>query len=226
MKLLVLEGLDGAGKSTQINMIQELLISKNIKYKYLHFPRTDSPVWGELISMFLRGELGNIETVNPYLAALLYAGDRNDAKNIINNWLNDGYTVILDRYVYSNIAFHCAKFEKSEDKIKLKNWIKKVEFEHNALHVPDLSLFLDVPFEFTVTKLTERRNGKDREYLNGHDDIHEKNINFQNQVRNEYLSLVAEENKFVLIKCSDDNHKILSQNKIFEKIKSELEKYL
>ena len=116
MKLIVLEGLDGAGKSTQLSLIQDFFVKKNIKYKYLHFPRTDTALWGELISMFLRGDLGKIENVNPYLVALIYACDRNEARQIVDNWLNEGYTVILDRYVYSNIAYQCAKIDDIKEK--------------------------------------------------------------------------------------------------------------
>lgn len=226
MKLLVLEGLDGAGKSTQINLIKDILVKKNIKYKFIHFPRTDSPVWGELISMFLRGDLGNIDNVNPYLVALIYAGDRNDAKKLLSEWIKEGYTIILDRYVYSNIAFQCAKIADLEKKQQLKEWIKKVEFEYNSLIVPDISLFLDVPFEFTKKKLTEARTGSEREYLKGKEDIHEQNLSFQNLVRDEYLSLVKEDEKFVLINCSDDGVNMLSQEEIFNRIKLILDKYI
>ena len=80
MALLVIEGLDGAGKSTQVRLLQEYLIANGMKYEYLHFPRTDSPVYGDLIARFLRGELGDNNSVNPYLVALIYAGDRADSK--------------------------------------------------------------------------------------------------------------------------------------------------
>jgi dTMP kinase len=223
MKLLVLEGLDGAGKSTQLNLIQKFFLKNNINFKYLHYPRTDTIIWGELISKFLRGELGQIDNVNPYLVALIYAGDRNEAKPIIDKWLKEGYTVILDRYVFSNIAYQCAKIENIEEKIKLKSWIKNLEFEYNSLHKPDISLFLDVPFKFTQQKLNERNSVNNRDYLKGLKDIHEQNMDFQNKVRLEYLSLVNEEDKFKLIKCSEDNNNILSVNEIFNKIQQVIE---
>ena len=76
MGLMVIEGLDGAGKSTQMNRLSEYLTARGHRCMLLHFPRTGTPVYGELISRFLRGELGDIHQVNPYLVALMYAADR------------------------------------------------------------------------------------------------------------------------------------------------------
>ena len=109
MKFAVIEGLDGSGKSTQLSMLKNYLKAHKISFEYLHFPRTDSPVFGELIARFLRGELGENNAVNPYLVALIYAGDRNDASGLIRGWLNENKLVIVDRYVFSNIAYQCAK---------------------------------------------------------------------------------------------------------------------
>ena len=123
MALIVLEGLDGAGKSTQIGMLQQRLAERGIAYEYLHFPRFDTPVYGELIARFLRGELGTIDRVDPYVVALLYAGDRAEAAPMIRSWLDAGRFVILDRYVYSNVAYQCAKIEDPEIRLRLRDWI-------------------------------------------------------------------------------------------------------
>lgn len=222
-KFIVIEGLDGSGKSTQINLLKKHLEKQNIKYKYLHFPRTDSEIYGDLIAKFLRGELGDINAVSPYLVALLYAGDRDNAKTLINNWLKDDYLVIVDRYVNSNIAFQCAKLTDDEEKNKLRKWINHLEYEHFKIPKPDLSIFVDVPFAFTSQKLTEQRTGDDRDYLKGKKDIHEENIDFQYNVKKEYLKIVNSEAKFELIDCSKDENTILSPDEIFEKIISVLE---
>ena len=133
--------------------------------EYLHFPRFDAPVYGDMIARFLRGEFGSVEQVNPYLVALLYAGDRADAATQINGWLSEGKCVIVDRYVYSNVGYQCAKVESEEERERLKEWILKTEFEEFRIPRPTLSLFLDVPFGFTEAKLTSQREGADREYL-------------------------------------------------------------
>jgi len=216
MGLIVIEGLDGAGKSTQINRLNEYLTARGHRCRQLHFPRTDSPVYGELIARFLRGDLGDIHQVNPYLVALIYAGDRFDFKPTLEKWLNAGDMVLLDRYVYSNVAYQCAKMEKKADHNALREWILHLEFEYHQLPKPDLNIFLDVPCMFTHQKLTEKREGNEREYLQGKKDIHEADLDFQGSVRASYLSLL-DEDSFVKIDCSDGPD-ILPVEKIFSRI--------
>ena len=119
MPFIVLEGLDGAGKSTQIKKIKELLEASGKQVEMLHFPRFDSPFFGELIARFLRGEFGSAAEVDPYLVALLYAGDRKDAAVMINGWLNEGRYVIADRYVTSNFIHQASKIDDKKEKIEL-----------------------------------------------------------------------------------------------------------
>lgn len=226
VSFIVIEGLDGSGKSTQLNLIEQFFRKRNLKSKFLHFPRTDSPVWGELISRFLRGDLGNIDQVNPYLIALLYAGDRTDAATSLRQWMDEDYVVIADRYLYSNIAFQCAKLSDKKEKDQLARWIKHFEYEYNKIPVPDLNLYLNVPFRFTQKNLDNARLGTDRDYLNGASDIHEADLDFQKRVREVYLWQVEVNNDFESIECADSDGNMLMPETIseliFEKIKSKL----
>ncbi len=218
MKFVVIEGLDASGKSTQLELLQQYLRTKRVNFKYLHFPRTDASVYGDLIARYLRGEFGNINSVNPYLVALLYAGDRKDASSIIQGWLNEKYLVITDRYVHSNIAFQCAKISNKKEREVLKNWIYYLEYQYNKIPRPSLGLYLDVPFEFTVKRLKQGRKGNDRTYLRGRRDIHEHDLEFQKRVRDMYLWLVKEDPDFRLINCKDENNEMLPPESIFQKI--------
>jgi len=218
MKLFVIEGLDGAGKSTQIKLLKDFFLRQGYTCEYLHFPRTDTPYFGELIARFLRGEFGSINDVDPYLVAMLYAGDRKDASKVISSWLNDGNIVILDRYTYSNIAYQCAKLSDSRQRSELMNWILKLEFDHFAIPKPDLNIFLDVPFNFTETKLTTNRTGNDRNYLNGAYDIHESSLTFQKKVRDMYLCVAEKDKRLAVVNCSTKSGEMLFPEEIFEKI--------
>ena len=215
---IVLEGLDGAGKSTQITKLRDMFRTKGVESEYLHFPRFDAPVYGELIARFLRGDLGSVESVNPYLVALLYAGDRADAASTIRKWLSDGKVVIVDRYVYSNIGYQCAKIADSAERNTLREWILHTEFEEFGIPKPDLSLFLDVPFAFTERKLTEVREGEDREYLQGGKDIHEASLDLQRRVREVYLESASLNEDLKVVNCSTEEGGMASPETIFERI--------
>jgi dTMP kinase len=218
MKLFVIEGLDGAGKSTQIKLLKDFLLKQGYICEYLHFPRTDTPFFGELIARFLRGEFGSINDVDPYLVAMLYAGDRKDATGLITSWLKKGNIVILDRYTYSNIAYQCAKLPDSKKQEELMSWILKLEFKHFAIPEPDLNIFLDVPFSFTETNLSSHRRGDDRNYLNGSYDIHEGSLSFQKKVRDMYLHIAEKDKRLAVISCSTKTGGMLFPEVIFGKI--------
>jgi dTMP kinase len=218
MKLFVVEGLDGAGKSTQIRLLNKFFSEKGYSCEFLHFPRTDAPYFGELVARFLRGEFGSLNEVDPWLVAMLYAGDRKDASEMINDWLRQGRIVMLDRYTYSNIAYQCAKIDDPAERERLMNWILDLEFRHFGIPVPDLNIFLDVPFSFTEKKLSSSRTGQDRDYLNGTRDIHEESLAFQKKVREMYMHVSAADDRLSIVNCSDEKGCMLPQEMIFERI--------
>ncbi len=225
MKFLVIEGLDGAGKSTQVKYIKEFLTNRGKNHKYLHFPRMESKYFGKQIARFLRGEFGKLEDVDPYIVAMMYAGDRHHSKNEIQDWLDKKEIVIVDRYVYSNIGYQCAKLKTEAEKEDLKNWILSLEYDHYKIPKPDLTIFLDVPPSFTKQKLESSRSGKDRDYLGNNVDIHEENISFQADVRKVYFSLQDNNIDYKIIDCSDGNGNMLAPEKIFEKITAAMCEY-
>jgi dTMP kinase len=218
MGFFVIEGLDGSGKSTQLKLLREYLQIKSIPFKYLHFPRLEEGIYGKLIARFLRGEMGANDQVDPYLVALIFAGDRTEAAPLIREWMDQGYLVIVDRYVYSNIAFQCAKLKHDSEKDELRDWILHFEFENNQLPRPDKNFYLNVPFEFTKTQLKKDRDGDDRAYLRGERDIHEENLDFQEKVRQVYLNLHSHVSDLELIDCTDGKGQMQSPEVISEQI--------
>ena len=218
--LVVLEGLDGAGKSTQVRKLRNYLESLFGSIEYIHFPRYDAPVYGDLISRFLRGDFGDNETVHPQLVALLFAEDRHGASPQMKHVLSSGGTVLLDRYVYSNIAYQCAKVKDETEAETLRDWIFNTEYGNFGLPVPDLNIFLDVPIDFVEKKLKSSRNGQDREYLEGGQDIREADIEFQKKVRSIYRKQCESDPKFIRIDCSDEYGMMLPPDDIFAKIRN------
>lgn len=218
--LVVLEGLDGAGKSTQVKLLKEYLASRCRRMDYIHFPRYDSPVYGDLISRFLRGDFGSIDSVHPQLVALLFAEDRHGAASLIRETLDAGGTVLLDRYVYSNIAYQCAKLPGHDESSALRDWIVDTEYGSFGLPRPDLNLFLDVPIGFVESSLASHRSGDDRSYLDGGSDIHEADIEFQKRVRDMYRAQAALDDSFICVDCSDERGCMLPPDAIFSRIRS------
>jgi len=225
--LIVLEGLDGAGKSTQLKLLSDHIAATGRQVDYLHFPRYDSPIFGEMIARFLRGDYGSIEQVHPQIVALLFAEDRRTAAPQIREKLDAGHCVILDRYVYSNIAFQGSKLSDPKESEALCDWIFDVEYRQFGIPVPDLNLFLDVPISFVDEKLHNSREGdSDREYLEGKGDIHEADIEFQKRVRAIYLDRCSRDQNFIRIDCSGCDGRMLPAEAIFERIKSQVDTIL
>lgn len=224
--LVVLEGLDGAGKSTQVRMLKSYL-EERTDLHYIHFPRYEEPVYGGLISRFLKGEFGTNEQVHPQLVALLFAEDRHGAVPEITESLESGRTVLLDRYVYSNIAYQCAKLKSDEEAEALRRWIFRTEFDVFGEPRPDVNIFLDVPLSFVEANLASERKGADRSYLgqSGHD-IHEASIEFQSRVRQMYLRQASEDPSLTVVGCSAPDGSMLPAKEIFERIKAVIDPHL
>ncbi|MBQ6557637.1 MAG: thymidylate kinase [Bacteroidales bacterium] len=223
--LIVIEGLDGAGKSTQVKKMRDYLGRVCPRLEYIHFPRYDAPVYGGLISKFLRGDFGEIDKVHPQLVALLFAEDRHGAAPQMRRTLESGGTVLLDRYVYSNIAYQCAKLPDAGAAEELREWILRTEYGQFDLPRPDLNIFLDVPISFVRESLARQRAGNDRDYLQGGLDIHEADIAFQQRVRDMYLKLAESDPSFEVVDCSGRDGSMLPPDEIFSKLLSVYEKH-
>ncbi len=224
--LIVVEGLDGAGKSTQVSLLREYLQRRCPSLQYIHFPRYDAPVYGDLISSFLRGEFGNINEVHPRLVALLYAEDRHGASPSMKEVLSRGGTILLDRYVYSNIAYQCAKIPDEKQRSDLRNWILETEYGDFGLPKPDINIFLDVPLSFIRSNLLSHREGQDRGYLSGRGDIHEADLSFQERVRDQYVLQASLDPSFRRVDCSGEDGGIDSVERIFSRIREAVEAVL
>lgn len=206
-------------------MLKDYLGTVCRSLEYIHFPRYDAPVYGELIGKFLRGGFGSIASVHPQLVALLFAEDRHDAAKTIRKALDEGACVLLDRYVYSNIAYQCAKLESDAEAEELRKWITDTEYGDFGLPRPDLNIFLDVPISFVEKSLKADRKGDGRDYLCGQQDIHEADIAFQTRVRDMYRRQAAQDESFLTVSCEDGDGGMLPAKVIFEKVKTVYESH-
>jgi dTMP kinase len=193
-KLICLEALDSGGKSTQVQLFKNYFEQHNLKYEYVHFPLYEQNAAGTVIASYLRGEYGNIDEIDPIFVANIYAMNRFLYLPYLRKQLLENDVVLLDRYVFSNMAYQGAKYNAETLAKIMRDWINEFEFGFLELPYPDLSIFFNVPLEIIQERLENKREGSDREYLNGKEDIHEKNIKFQEKVRDNYIELLGYQN--------------------------------
>jgi dTMP kinase len=142
-KLIAIEGIDGSGKRTQLELLEKALAARGLRTYSTGFPRYDS--WfGKMVGQFLNGNLGSLETVDPHFTALLYAGDRFEAKFDLSAALDAGRIVLADRYVASNLAHQTARVPADQRDAFLA-WIEHLEYRIYGLPREDLVLYLRVP---------------------------------------------------------------------------------
>ena len=167
-KLIVIEGTDGSGKSTQFRLLTQHLQAENRAFQQLVFPQYAEPS-SSLIRMYLRGEFGsNPSDVNAYAASTFFAVDRYASyKKVWGQWYEQGGLVVSDRYTTSN-AVHQASKEPEEKQRAFLKWLYELEYDHMGLPRPDLVIYLDVPTDFTEMLLRSRE-----QITNTHADIHE-----------------------------------------------------
>ena len=172
-KLIVLEGTDGSGKSTQFRRLQQRLEQENRAFKHLVFPRYSEPS-SALIRMYLGGEFGGSPAdVNAYAASAFYAVDRFASyKQDWGQWYEQGGLVLSDRYTTSN-AVHQASKEQGEKQQAFLKWLYEFEYDKLGLPRPDLVIYLDVPTDFTEKLLRGREAA-----TNTSADIHEKDMSY------------------------------------------------
>jgi len=212
-KLIVLEGNDGAGKSSQIKEICQYLDDIGKTYKHLHFPMYGTNQFADVISMFLKGDFGNVDEVDPLFVANIYAMDRYKYKPELMSDLDVYDFVILDRYVFSNMAFQGAKYQTEEKRHSIVKWIDDFEFTFLQLPYPDVVIYFNLPIDVIKDRLIGRE-GQDRDYLEGKQDIHEADLKFQSRVRKIYLGLDTMDNYHV-VDCLGKNDEVLSPEDLF-----------
>jgi len=203
-KLIVCEGCDASGKSTQIELIKKYFETNQLIYKYIHFPIYDGNESGSVISAYLRGEYGDINNVDPIFVANIYAMNRYQFLPTLQKHLLDNDVVLLDRYVFSNMAYQGAKYDTEAQTQIMRDWINEYEFGFLELPYPNLNIFFDVPIDLIESRLKNKRKGDDRKYLKGKIDIHEKDIEFQKKVRENYLALQKYQD-YKIVQCGEIN---------------------
>lgn len=175
-KIIVIEGTDCSGKETQSKLLEERLNKEGINCIRFSFPMYDTPT-GKIVggpylgkeeiskSYFSEGAVN----VDPKVISLYYAADRKYNVNKIEEYLNKGYYVILDRYTSSNQAHQGSKITDKDDRFTMYDWIDKLEYFLLRLPQPDKTIFLHMPLNYSIelrkNRLSTDEHEKDESYL-------------------------------------------------------------
>ncbi len=219
-KLIVIDGGDGSGKTTQTKLLISYLRSKGIPVKGFDFPRYYSSFHGKTVGRFLAGEFGKLDEVSPYLASLAYALDRASAKEEMDHWLSHGGMIVSNRYATSNMAHQGARLPEAKRKEFLE-WIDELEYKVHKIPREDIVLYLHVPWQIGM-ELTKKKG--ERGYLNGGTDIQEQDTAHRKAAEEMYLQLTKKKKNWITIECAD-NGSILSKDTIHAEVLSVLRKF-
>ncbi|HKQ87084.1 MAG TPA: hypothetical protein VJS43_09965 [Candidatus Acidoferrales bacterium] len=167
-KFIVLEGIDGSGKRTQLEMLACTLSERAVACDQVSFPNY-SGFFGKLVARFLNGEFGPLEAVDPHFSALLYAGDRFESKPKMEAALASGKTLLADRYIGSNLAHQGARVVR-EARSEFLEWLRHLEYRVYGLPAEDLVFYLRVPVDEAHRLIGEKAA---RDYTNRRRDLQE-----------------------------------------------------
>lgn len=197
-KLIVIEGLDGSGKSTQLELLLKRLTECGKDVKRVSFPDYDNPS-STLVKMYLGGDFGkNPSDVNAYAASVFYTVDRYASyKQAWGEFYEAGGTIVSGRYTTSNAVHQTSKLPRNEWEGFL-DWLYDFEYNKIAIPKPDKVIFLDMPIEVSQKLLDGRyaENG-------GKKDIHERDVEYLNRCR-EAARFTAEYSGWTVIPCAKD----------------------
>lgn len=211
-KLFIIEGIDGSGKTTQVERLKARFESLGQSVRRIKLPNYGSPACAP-VEQYLAGAYGeDADSVNAYAASALFAVDR--FAYYRTDWQDDyrsGTVVLSDRYVSSNLIHQCAKLPESEREAYIR-WLYDFEYEKMGTPRPTAVFYLDVPPEITAGLMTDRYRGDE-----GKKDIHERDTEYLRRCY-QMGKLCCERYGFTPIRCVDENGRMLPREQITEEI--------
>jgi dTMP kinase len=206
-RLIAIEGIDGSGKRTQMDLLHGVIAAGHGGHSVYStaFPQYDS--WfGKMVGQFLNGDFGPLDQVDPHFTALLYAGDRLEAKPQMEAALNEGKIVLVDRYIGSNLAHQTAR-AAPEKRGDFRKWLEHLEYNIYELPREDLIVYLRVPPR-EAQKLVEQKAA--RSYTNAKRDLLEASLHHLQDASDMY-DLLAQTAPWVTIECFDANRGVVRE---------------
>jgi len=201
-KFIVIEGVDGCGKTTQFDMLQKRLKDSGMEVEIADFPRYYDSVWGKMVGNFLKGEYGDFDKTSPYLVVLPYMIDEYTWSRDIGRKIVDSGKMILSNRFFTSNNHQIAKL-KGKEKENYRKWLWSTGYDELGIMKPDVVLFLDVKPQIAFNL---NKGKKDRKYLNGKsEDEAEKRFYHQKAAYKEYLQSASDFKYWKVVKCMNKN---------------------
>jgi len=201
-KFIVIDGTDGVGKATQVSYLANRLSREGYDVGVIDFPQYGMRS-AAMVEDYLAGKYGSANEVGPYAASIFYACDRFDASKSIREALQEGRTIIANRYTASNMGHQGAKIANPEERRRFWEWLMDLEFVKMRIPKPDVTLILDVSAEIGAVQAQKRAQ---QEFLlkPKRQDIHEINLEHLKQAAAAYLEVARLwPDDFIVVACSE-----------------------
>ncbi len=216
-KLIVIDGIDGSGKATQVDLLKKRLSKEGIKVKSIDFPRYYDNFFGRFIGECLSGMHGDFIKANPRVVSVLYAADRFESSRKIKKWIDGGFWVIADRYVSANQIHQGGKISDPGSRKKFLDWLETMEHGVFDLPYPDMVFYLDVDVETSRKWLENKETKKTKKYLKGRKDLAENDLDYLKNSRNTALNLERRNDNWFKVPCRS-KRKVLGPEEVHERI--------
>ncbi|MDO8659892.1 MAG: dTMP kinase [Candidatus Parcubacteria bacterium] len=223
-KLIVIDGTDGSGKTTQINLLTKKLKTDGFKVKTIHFPHYENFVGG-FIGHCLTEQYYNFINVHPKIVSVLFAADRWESSEEIKKYLDQGFMVVLDRYVSANQIHQGGKISNTKKREAFIKWLNEMEYEVFKIPRPDITLYLSLPINLVETLIKKRNDVSVRKYSGNKKDVYEVDLNFQKNSIKSALWLAKTQKGWVKIDCAKNGVLDTRENihrEVYEKVKKVL----
>lgn len=199
-KLIVIEGIDGSGKATQTALLVSKLKKQGYKVATLNIPQYQT-FFGKMIVRYLQNEFGR---ASPFLASVLYAANRYEVKDKLNRWLKEGYVVVFNRYVTSNLIHQTASLGNKQKRLEFEKWINEMEYKVFGLPKPDYVLLLDMPANLSYKLVGQKSFAAHKHMRGAKRDILESDFEFQNKSLMQAYELLKKNKHWIRIQCVEN----------------------
>ncbi|MEK7140224.1 MAG: hypothetical protein AAB815_00405 [Patescibacteria group bacterium] len=224
-KLIVLDGTDGSGKATQVDLLRKRLMKEGHKVKLLDFPEYYNNFFGKFIGHCLSEQYYNWINIHPKIASIAYAADRWESSEKIRDWLKKGYIVLSNRYVSANQIHQGGKIENAKKREAFIKWLNEMEYEVFKIPRPDAIFYLNVPMKIILELIKERQRKTFREYVGKRKDIVEGNIPYLSNSNKTALWLSKTQKGWIKIECAPGGV-IDTRENVHEKIYAQVRKII